>query len=500
MTLPDTVLHELPKKQPKALKGGRKATPDVNRKKLNHKRYILTVAQNNTKVHPEFWQTLERMSKQLDARLMVGRLTYNKNGWQRVTKESDTVDGKESLWWDPKVLAYVQDEQVKLAKDLVFCGELDILPTMQFPLTGLDNYTGTNSAIIPHVKMQMRSLATMKHEDAKLLYTTGTVTLRNYIQRRQGQLAEYNHIYGALYVEVDDQGDWFVRQLNSDDNGIVYELNRAWGPTWDSPSIEFGRPLVNLGDIHIEKSSPDAMQGAMSMLVDLNPEAIFLHDLIDFTPRNHHNLKDNHFLVAQQAWNRDSVEKAMQVAGLWLAAMQNAFPDTMFYVVKSNHDEALGKWVKSGSGFPDPKNLRYWHELNAECLRNIEQGKPFDVFVYSLVKGAIDGQMPINLEKVHFVQADESVLINGIEYGMHGHYGPDGARGNPKSFRQIGRRANTGHTHSAGIVDGVWTAGVLGSLDQGYNVGPSSWSHSHIITYPNGKRTIVTQRGKKWRA
>jgi hypothetical protein len=35
----------------------------------------------------------------------------------------------------------------------------------------------------------------------------------------------------------------------------------------------------------------------------------------------------------------------------------------------------------------------------------------------------------------------------------------------------------------------------------GYNKGPSSWSHSHVITYPNGKRSIITlQKNGNWRA
>ena len=67
-------------------------------------------------------------------------------------------------------------------------------------------------------------------------------------------------------------------------------------------------------------------------------------------------------------------------------------------------------------------------------------------------------------------------------------------------FARMGRKSNTGHSHSAGIYDGAYRAGVTGSLDQGYNVGPSSWSHSHIVTYPNGKRTIVTVKENAWRA
>jgi hypothetical protein len=83
---------------------------------------------------------------------------------------------------------------------------------------------------------------------------------------------------------------------------------------------------------------------------------------------------------------------------------------------------------------------------------------------------------------------------------MHGHTGVNGARGSPAGYRKMDTKANTGHTHSAGITDGVYTAGVSGKLDMGYNKGPSSWSHSHIITYPNGKRSIITTKAGKWHA
>jgi hypothetical protein len=59
---------------------------------------------------------------------------------------------------------------------------------------------------------------------------------------------------------------------------------------------------------------------------------------------------------------------------------------------------------------------------------------------------------------------------------------------------------NIGHSHSAAIIDGVYVAGLCGLLDQGYNQGPSGWSHTQIITYPNSKRTLLTILDGKWRA
>jgi len=137
--------------------------------------------------------------------------------------------------------------------------------------------------------------------------------------------------------------------------------------------------------------------------------------------------------------------------------------------------------------------MRTWLDLNGLCARKREQGehpRPF----WTLMKRYLPQNYRWNI-----VHEDDSLIIAGIEHGLHGHLGPNGARGNPKNLRSVGK-ANTGHTHSAGITEGVYTAGVFGHLDMGYNKGLSSWSHSFILTYENGKRTICTIRdGRAWR-
>jgi hypothetical protein len=97
---------------------------------------------------------------------------------------------------------------------------------------------------------------------------------------------------------------------------------------------------------------------------------------------------------------------------------------------------------------------------------------------------------------------DESFLIcdKKIECGLHGDLGSNGSRGSANSLSKIGRRSNVGHSHSAGIWDGLYVAGTSTEFRMGYNHGPSSWTHSHIITYPNGKRAIITMFEGAWRA
>jgi hypothetical protein len=87
----------------------------------------------------------------------------------------------------------------------------------------------------------------------------------------------------------------------------------------------------------------------------------------------------------------------------------------------------------------------------------------------------------------------------GIECGSHGDLGINGSRGSINAFQKAGTRYNIGHSHSANIKDGVCQSGTSGKTDKGYNRGITSWSHSLITTYPNGKRTIITIKNGKYR-
>lgn len=476
--------EELPENE-LPLFGGRIYTPDAFRRKLPGKRFFCTVAQNNTKLHDAAWKTLQKFISETGTTLLISKCSYNKNGWQKVTAES------EGLWYDERIEPYTLDEQVKLAEDLVFCAELDILPTAAWPLNGLDNYTGHNSAIIPHAKMQMRSLATMKDHPAKLLYSTGTLTLRNYIQRRVGQIAEYHHIFGGMLVEIDDEGDWFARQINFNDDGSFTDLNVHW--TADGPKLP-GAPIINLADLHVEKMDPVAWRGAQKFLKDMQASIVVCHDTLDFESRNHHNKRDPYFVAEMEFSGRNRVADNIMDAARVMRSISDILPDAVVLNIRSNHDQALLRWLREGSTFTDPINARYWHELNAAIYKAIEERDvSFDIYEYAMSRTGVD------LSNIVFVREDESAVFNGIEFGMHGHLGANGSRGSPKTYRQLGRRANTGHTHSAGIVDGVWTAGAM-ALDMGYNTGLSSWSVSHILTHSTGKRQIVTQRGEKYRA
>jgi len=450
-------------------------------------RYVFTSAQNNTHVHTDFLKSLETYCEHNKAQLVIGKFTYNKNGFQNDTKSD------RGLHYDKLLSGYLSDKQGDIIpNDLVWCGDLNILPTAKYPLSGLEQYTGKASMIVPHAKIALESVPTAKYDRTKIMYTTGTVTLRNYIAKKAGQSAEPFHSFGALVVEVcRDSGLWFARQVETDESGIFQDLDTVYYPNGATGSARI--EAINWGDIHSEKSDPvilDSCFGDGGILDQLNPRFALYHDLFDMEARNHHNRKSGHFLAFQHnTIGAGSVKEDIKTAGSVLDLADRAFCHG--YIVESNHDLALESWLDSNEyDFKkDPINAVCYLDLNAHIYRSINKGKDPETLKFSLT-----GYLKKTRDNFTFLKTDQSLVIAGIEMAMHGHNGVNGSRGNPKTFRKLNMPINTGHTHTCSIHGSVYTAGVTGSLDMGYNVGGSSWSHSHIVTYANGKRAIITQR------
>lgn len=470
-----------------------------------NKTFVITSAQNNTLIHKQFFESLLVLCKHRNAELLISTFIYNKNGFQN-------GEGGKDIWYDPKIRNFITNERLLLADDLVFCGELNILPTAGVPESGFESYCGNRSGIIPHTKQRMKPLAAPIEYGARHLYTTGAVTRLNYIEQKAGQKAAYHHIFGALIVEVDEDGTSFIRQINaSEEDGTFYDLDYFYTPSGYNKSEHIA--AINWGDLHLEVVDPlVALNGfgvkfdynrktieqikTESILDVLKPEIQFASDTADFRVRNHHNINDHHFRFSQFIKNDDSVKSSMKYVADFLNAMTRPF--SKIVVVEANHDLALMKWIKTADYKTDPANAVFFLECQLSIYKAIEAGtfKDFHLFKYVLE----DLQPELKQKSLKFLKEGESFAVGNIECGYHGHLGINGARGSAKSFKNIGTRVNLNHSHSACIDDGVYQAGTSSKLRLGYNEGsPSSWSHSHIITYKNFKRCILTMKNGKWR-
>lgn len=470
------------------------------------KRYILSSAQNNTHLHPGFHNLLAYRDW-LDAlpngscELLVGTYTYQMAAYGPKAVKRGTYDRKrvmEKLWYDPEVEPYIVDRSVQLAPGLVWCGEMNILPTNRHPLTGFEDYNGRQSNVVPHAKIAMESVASMADEPTKFNYSTGTVTQRNYLQKRAGILAEREHSYGALLVEVDDQGSWWARQLHIAPDDSLMDVGPDGCP---GVRVQAGQVSVQpvtegiaWGDVHVAEQELWVRRlawGPNGMLDTLQPGIQFVHDVFSMRSRGHHEDRDFHRTFQKHVDGDDDVEGEVRITAEFLAEASRPWTKTV--VVPSNHDRHLDRWLNEADFRKDPLNARYFCELQLALLRAMEAGdRGFNVLEWALRQAGCP-------EDVQFLSMDESYVVGDVEYALHGDLGPNGSRGSTRSLTKLGRGLTKGHDHTAAIRGNVYSVGAC-SLSFPYMKGPNSHSVSHVVQYLNGARTVVTMWAGKWRA
>jgi hypothetical protein len=316
---------------------------------------------------------------------------------------------------------------------------------------------------------------------------------------------------GAVLVEFDQDGDVFCRQITADEDGTFYDLDRKV----QEGEVTYGHRIKALvcGDIHLRKldvanamatfgfGAGPGFRYRGSIIDALRPENVLLHDIFDNETRNHHHAGDNAYSYEMAVRGRDSVANEISDVGYFLEQLKR--PDHNLIVVESNHDIGLERYVREGRYRNDGLNVRLGLQLEDAYLNYRElAGQAIDAGEkppsFSLLQYAVK-LMGRKVDDVEWVHDGYSRLLDGIEVGHHGFRGANGAKGTVEGFARMGRKMTIADKHSPEINEGVYVAGAM-NLRHGYNKGPSSWAVSHVVHYPDGKRSIITLQNGKWRA
>jgi hypothetical protein len=449
------------------------------------KRFIISTAVNNTPRHQGFVASMATYAEETGAERIVMAALY-----RNPTAKRGKAKRKVDQTYDPELVPFLTRKDIKLGRNLTLFGSVPVQPTANTALTGLEVYASGTSGIIGHVKRQLQVIPT-DSRTPRVLWTTGACTIAKYSRSRAGARAAKHHVIGALIVEVEKNGDFFVRNVTANPGGSFTDLDRVYTPKGSKPAP---RALsVVLGDIHVGQEDEEVLGASQDLVTLLKPKHLVLHDVYDGSSRSHHRTTTRDRFDARF----DLVEKEVESVARFLhEAGYGCWGDHTMEVdvIRANHDEHLTRWLEEHDHKKDIVNDPYYCALKARC--------------YAFRKE--HGRWPNELElecrrlgvgaRVKFIGREDSLKVGNVEHAFHGDKGVNGSRGSLRGYAKLGVKVTIGHSHTPGILDGAFQTGVTGTKLMGYNHRPSTWLHAHVVLGADGKRQMVIIVNGRFRA
>lgn len=451
---------------------------------LTGDRYVITSARNNVPVNDSFFMALENYCMINGARLLVIPTFYQKNLYT-----------EDTLIWEVDE-EYLLHENVSLNNKVNVLAKMNLLATADNPLGGLDSLAKGNSLIVGHSQVQMRSLPVQRDSSSVIMHTTGSVTYSEYNNTKAGEKASFNHSMAALVVEFDEDGDYFIRILNCDDNDGFYDIDGYYTEDNFVP-LDYVDALIK-GDEHVFVTSTEVSNATYfnddSIVNILKPKVIVRHDVLDSFTISHHHRRDSFLQYSKFINNKNKIQDELSMTASFII---NTTPkDSQTVVISSNHHDHLKRWLNECDPKIEPWNAKIYHQLTYLMLEEIESADdihvpdPFVLWFNSTYKNT----------NVKFLDRNTSFKIHDIELDNHGDIGANGSRGSISQFSKFNEKVVIAHSHSPGINKGAYQVGTSTPKKLEYTNGPSSWMNTDCLIYKNGKRQLISIINGKWRA
>jgi hypothetical protein len=454
---------------------------------VSKKIFVVTSVQNNSLVNWPFYKSIMQYCKHNNAQLLVGTVRYRNPTTPEEAKKLRPV-------WPHELKKHFVKTQINLNRNIKLMGDVFIQPTAEDPVSGLENLSGDCSAVYFHTSLRMKVVATHIKNYPKIVHTTGSLSRPNYSDSKAGAKGKFHHVQGALIVEIADDKIFHIRQINADSDGRFYDLNKFYTP--DGVEKIESVPAIVYGDIHAEYIDPLTLEAVWanpnSLTRILNPKAQIWHDLIDFNvAKSHHNDKDFVLKYCLEKAGKDTVTSSIQAVAN-LVNFYLSYPNTTHYIVASNHNEHIERWIKE-CNFKDmrPQDMVLYLELVVKILKKAVLSEGGGISKAAILETAL---RPLLLDKFKYVflSRNEKLSIAGIDCSNHGDKGINGGHGlNLKELSKAGVKTISGHSHVPEIYHGAYRVGTSSLKERGYNAGLSGWISTECIIYPNGKRALI---------
>lgn len=444
----------------------------ISKRVKKKKRFMVTWAQAHTPVDKTVWDGMKLLAKEYKAEIIVIPGTY---------VNPSSTHGYMETTWDPELLPYLHASEDKLHPYLSLISDANVLPTAQRPLRGFEGITGEESSIVGHPRHHFEVVPTLPNSREKFMATTGSITVPNYRNARVGKKAQFHHIIGFLVVEIFDEENFVMRQVSANSDGTFQDLTF----TFDGKKI--GKKgvfdTIILGDLHLGHHDKQMLSETKKIAKKGKTKKVVCHDIFDGRSVNHHNSKDFVEKVLMTRKGSNSLRKELQEMYDWIEDWRK---DYDLYIVPSNHNDWLDRWVRNGDGVKDVINAELFNEFQ-KVLFEEKANK-------GLIAYLIDQNCGSN---VHTLHRNDSLKVKDHELNNHGDYGANGSRGSANAYKKLNVKIVSGHGHSIYTLDGAYGVGISTEKDHGYNLGLSSWTKSHGVINGYGKyQHLIYTNGK----
>lgn len=454
----------------------------IKRDVAQRQRFVVTTAVTGAPVHRGFYDALKNYCEATGARLLI----------------LPSMDPAAIVTTRQFVDPLLKEEHL-VFKDLplnanLFLSSIKLSAKHIDPITGLGRMGQRDGSFIyASPKQRLKMVPTSNVGLPHALMTTGAITVpaydsERYMSHRTAYIADYDHVVGAIVVEVENNRFFHFRQVQADPDGAFIDLSTRYHPTGRREPV---RPeALVLGDWHSEQNDPVAraafIEGPGSVCKVLRPRTLIVHDGFDGISINPHECHDALLRARRYSQNLLDLEAACRLYASDLDMMARHVEEVV--VVKSNHDEFLHRYIADGRYLKDPMN----HGTAVRIAAAIAAGAP------NAVQAAVEMFGLKNKDAITWLEYDDDYRVAGIQCGAHGHKGPNGARGSLRGMEAAYGASVTGHAHTPEILRRAFQTGTCSFLKQDYNKGPSSWMTTSCTIYDDGARQLLNVIDGKW--
>ena len=351
------------------------------------------------------------------------------------------------------------------------------------PLSGLDRLTVQREAsiIVASPKVFLKYIPNMHYDIPPALMTTGAVTVNNYdtdmyMSKRTSTLAENDHAYGAVIVEVESDNIFHFRHVRASSYGSLTDMGVDYLP--DGSIKKMKDTVMVLGDSHTGYHDKELYLAEMATAAENNVSTIVLHDVFNGASISHHDNNKCITKAIKAQENRLNLEMECTAVKNYIKDIEDR--GFSVYIAKSNHDEHLLRYLEEGRYVSDPMNHKFSLKLAVQAIDGLDP-----------LQFAIENMLNYKSNNVHWLQPDRSQKFYGVECSIHGSRGANGAKGSLMTFEKGIGNCVTAHTHTAAILRNVCSVGTSSLMNMGYNEGLSNWTRTCCLIYSNGTKQLI---------